>query len=103
MEDKVFVLTENSEEIRKKIKAAGIQVCRCASFEGACWLDYQTNITDMVHGVGFTDEVGAFCGLDTQEKALEAFVSDCMNMVVCKDVDEFINYIKEFENGNKIE
>jgi CobQ-like glutamine amidotransferase family enzyme len=100
MEYKTFVLKDNSEEIRKKIKDAGICVCVCASFEKACWLDYHTSIANGVHGVGYHDDVD---GVTSQEEELARFVSECKNMVVCKDVDEFINSIKDFENGNKIE
>lgn len=96
MEYKTFVLKDNSEEIRKTIEDAGIRVCICASFENACWLDYHTSIANGVHGVGY---YGGETDTNSQEEVLARFVSECKDMVVCKDVDEFIANIKEYENG----
>lgn len=96
MEHKTFVLKENSEEIRERIKDAGIDVCPCANFQGSCWLDYSTRVANGVHVAGYYDGVD---GVTSQEEELARFISECTNMVVCKDIDEFINSIKEFENG----
>ena len=93
MENKCFILKDNSEEIRKKILYAGISVCFCASFAGADWLDFSTAFNDGVHGVGFP-----FDGM-TKEEMLALYKHEVKNTVWCKDVDEFINLIKEFENG----
>lgn len=92
----VLVLKENGEAIRKKITDAGISVCFCASFDGADWLDFSTAVGNGVHGVGYPD-VGM-----TKEETLALYKHEVKNPVWCKDVDEFINLIKEFENG-KIE
>ena len=96
MVDKTFILKNNSEEIRKKITDAGISVCFCASFEDADWLDYSTAVGNGVHGVGYPD-VGM-----TKEETLALYKHEVKNPIWCKNVDEFINLIKEFENG-KIE
>lgn len=90
--DKTFILKENNKEIRKRIVDAGIHVCLCASFKDACWLIYHTSVANGVHGVGSFGE-------DTlsQQEELERFMAEVRNPVICKDVDEFINHIKEFE------
>lgn len=93
MVDKTFILKNNSEEIRKKITDAGISVCFCASFVDADWLDYSTAVGNGVHGVGYPYE-----GM-TKEETLALYKHEVKNPVWCKDVDEFINIIKEFENG----
>ena len=96
MVDKTFILKMNSEEIRKKITDAGIFVCSCASFVDADWLDFHTIVNNGVHGNGYPFE-----GM-TKEETRALFLHEVENPVWCKDVDEFINIIKEFENG-KIE
>ena len=93
MVDKTFILKENSEEIRKKITDAGISVCLCAEFTDAEWLEYYTSIANGVHGNGYPYE-----GM-TKEEPRALFLHEVKNPVWCKDVDEFINIIKEFENG----
>jgi len=94
MDNKTFILKENSEEIRKKISDMGIRVCVCASFKDACWLDYSTRVNNGVHGVGF---YGGEMDTHSQEEELARFLGECKNPVFCKDVDEFIRLIKEFE------
>ena len=96
MEDKTFILKENSEAIRKKIMDAGIHVCHCASFVDADWLDYSIVVANGVHGNGYPYE-----GM-TKEETRAMFLHEVKNPIWCKDVDEFIKLIKEFENG-KIE
>lgn len=93
MENKTFILKQNSEVIRQKIKDAGISVCFCASFAGADWLDFSTTVNNGVHGVGYP-----FDGM-TKEETLALYQHEVKNPVWCKDVDEFINIIKEFKNG----
>lgn len=96
MENKTFILKQNSEVIRQKIKDAGIRVCICASFKDACWLDYSTVVANGVHGVGyFGEEVETH----SVEEELARFLAECKNPIFCKDVDEFIRLIKEFEDG----
>lgn len=96
MIDKTFILKDNSEEIRKKITDAGIYVCPCANFVDADWLDYHTSVANGVHGNGYPFE-----GM-TEEETRALFLHEVKNPVWCKDVDEFIKLIKEFEDG-KIE
>lgn len=93
MVDKTFILKENSEAIRKKITDAGINVCRCASFVDADWLDYSTVVANGVHGNGYPFE-----GM-TKEETRAMFLYEVQNPIWCKDVDEFIKLIKEFEDG----
>ena len=93
MEDKCFILKENSEDIRKKITDAGIDVCHCASFVDADWLDYSTIVDNGVHGNGYPFE-----GM-TKEETRAMFLYEAKNPVFCNDVDEFIRLIKEFEDG----
>ena len=93
MENKCFILKNNSEEIRKKIKDAGIDVCYCASFVDSDWLEYHTSIANGVHGNGSPLE-----GM-TKEETRALFLHEVKNPIWCKDVDEFIKLIKEFEDG----
>lgn len=89
----VLVLKENSEAIRKKITDAGITVCACASFEGARWLDFYPYLETYreVHGIGYGDET---MDGDTD---IAMFLHDNPDACFCKDVDEFINKIKEYK------
>lgn len=87
-----IVLKENSKAIREKIQEAGIDVCVCAEFKDACWLDYHPGITSSVHGVGY---YGEEADTYSQEDALNRFVSESKDLVWCEDVDEFIAKIKE--------
>lgn len=91
MVDKTFILKENSESIRKKITDAGIRVCICASFVDADWLDYSTVVANGVHGNGYPYE-----GM-TKEETRAMFLHEVKNPIWCKDVEEFIRLIKEFE------
>lgn len=93
MIDKTFILKDNSEEIRKKITDAGIYVCPCANFVDADWLDYHTSVANGVHGNGYPYE-----GM-TREETRALFLHEVKNPIWCKDVDEFIKLIKEFEDG----
>ena len=93
MVDKTFILKENSESIRKKITDAGIRVCICASFVDADWLDYSTVVANGVHGNGYPYE-----GM-TKEETRAMFLHEVKNPIWCKDVEEFIRLIKEFEDG----
>lgn len=91
-DDRCFVLKENTEEIRKRIKDAGIHVCVCATFIDACWLDFHTAVANGVHGVGYWGE-----GTNSQEEELARFVAEVKNPVWCSNVEEFIENIKIFE------
>ena len=93
MENKCFILKDNSEEIRKKILDADIDVCLCAKFVDADWLEYHTSIANGVHGNGYPFE-----GM-TKEETRSLFLHEVQNPVFCNDVEEFIRLIKEFEDG----
>lgn len=98
-ERETILLKDNSKAIRKKIFDAGIKVCICASFDKACWLDYHTKLTHTVHGVGYYDGFE----FKTQKEACDRFMAEEMNIRVCKDVDEFIEAIKNCDDGNEDE
>ncbi len=94
--DKCFILKENSEEIRQKIRSAGISVCICAEFVDACWLDYSTRVKNGVHGVGYWSE---YVGVKSQKAALDLFLCELKNPVWCSSVDEFIDEILKWEHN----
>ena len=96
MKKRTFILKDNSEAIREKIKAAGIRVCGCAWFKDACWLHYSTAVANGVHGVGYFDDTD---NVKNTEEELARFLNDVNKAVFCTDVDVFIEEIKEFENG----
>ena len=86
-----IVLKENSEAIRQTIMDAGIDVCSCANFIDADWLDYHPGITLSVHGLGYPYE-----GM-TKEETMAMFLYEHKDddIVWCKDVKEFIETIKK--------
>ena len=84
-----IVLKNNNEAIRKKIADGGIELCQCTMFYGACWLNYNET-TKSVHGLGYPFE-----GM-TQEETLAQFEYECKDPCYCKDVNEFINKIKDY-------
>lgn len=86
-----IILKQNSEAIRNQIADAGIELCLCASFPDSVWLVY--SITRLVHGVGYS------FGDETQEEHLRRFEAEVENHnpVWCKDVDEFIQAIKDYQ------
>lgn len=88
--DKCFILKENSEAIRQKIRDAGISVCFCASSSDADWLDYHTSVANGVHGNGYPYE-----GM-TKEETRALFLHEVKNPVWCDTVDDFINEIKKW-------
>lgn len=91
MEYRTLVLKENSEEIRQKIRDAGIDVCWCASHVDADWLDFCGKIPNGVHGNGY-----AYEGM-TKEQTRELFLYED-KPILCKDVDEFISEIKKSQH-----
>jgi len=96
MKGKDFILKENTEEIREKIKAAGIHVCGCAWFKDACWLWYSPELLRSVHGVRYFAD-------DDKEKNQEeylkkSFLSILQNPIICDNVEEFIARIKQSQN-----
>lgn len=84
-----IVLKENNEAIRQKIRDAGIDVCNCANFIDADWLDYHPGITLSVHGLCYPYE-----GM-TKEQTRAMFLCEEKDIVWCKDVKEFIETIKK--------
>lgn len=94
--DITYILTSNNKRIRAAIEKAGIYVCPCASFENAVWLKYSTVVGNGVHGTGYYDDE---VGTKTVQEELSRFVHECKCPYFCLSVHEFINKIKEFENG----
>lgn len=89
MKYRTLVLKKNSEEIRQKIRDAGIDVCWCASHVDADWLDFCGNIQNGVHGNGY-----AYEGM-TKEQTRAMFLYEDEPILYCKDVDEFIDKIQQ--------
>ena len=93
MKGEILILKENTEEIRDKIKQARIDICKCAEFKNSAWLEFMD--INGVHGLGYSDETD---GNLTVEQVLARFQAEIKNIVYCKDVDEFITKIKDYEN-----
>lgn len=91
-----IVLQDNSWEIRKTISQSGIKLCCCTEFTGAIWLTY-LGVTDMVHGLGYSDEVD---GNRSVEEVIKCFKLENKDVVYCQDVNEFINQIKKQNETN---
>lgn len=89
---KTLILKHNSEDIRNKIKQAGIDVCTCSEYKESVWLDYSG--INSVHGIGYSDET---VGNLSIEQELKRFMAECKEPVFCKNVDEFIIKIKEYK------
>lgn len=89
---KVILLKQNSPDIRKKIREAGIHVCVCAEFVDSEWLDFYPSVGS-VHGKGYPfegmtkEETRSFTEYEWKQHNIE--------VVDCNDVDEFIQKIKE--------
>ena len=92
-----IILQQNSPEIREKIEKAGIKCCICCGFKDAGWLDFHPGITKEVHGVGYYG--GELDFIKSQQEAYDFFLSGCNDPLFCKDVDEFIKTIKQYEQG----
>jgi hypothetical protein len=89
-------IRKNTPELRDKLKELGYDICLCTLFKGAIWLS--TNIeSSSVHGKGFIDDSG-WSGMDTQEKALAAFLHDAKKdgYIDCgEDEEMFLKIAKE--------
>ena len=89
-----LILKNNNEEIRQALKSNNIKVCICAAFENALWLDYNDSVTNLVHGVGYSDET---CPA-TPEQVLECFIKECESPHFCNNIQEFVKEIKKQQN-----
>lgn len=89
-----LVLKENSPKIRATLALYNIECCTCCNFNGAVWLNYKDDITHIVHGKGYTDDLFP----STQQEELDRFVAETKDIYYCKDVNEFIEKIKEQQN-----
>ena len=54
---RIVFITDNSPEIRDKLKLAGFSICICASFKDSVWLKYRPNekYPFDIHGFGYCD------------------------------------------------
>lgn len=94
---KVILLKQNNAAIRDEIRRNNIEICPCSEFVGAKWLDYYPSVGS-VHGVGYRYE-----GMDSETTI--AFVQHewkeyNVEVIECKDVQEFIAKIFESGYGN---
>lgn len=87
-----LVLKDNSPEIREEIKKAGIELCKCAEFENAIWLDFTNH--NGVHGVGYSDETE---GNLSVEQVLKNFTAENQDAVYFTSVYDFIFAIKQIK------
>lgn len=62
-------IRKNTHELREKLEKLGYNICPCALFYDACWLD--TNV-DTVHGIGYSDETYPL----PQEEQLKRFLAE---------------------------
>ena len=55
---KIVFITDNSKEIRNKLKETGFSICTCASFKDSIWLTYHPDykMPFDIHGTGYTDK-----------------------------------------------
>ena len=92
---KVILLKQNSEDIRRQIREAGIDVCICAAFADSIWLDFYPSVGS-VHGIGY-----AYEGMTPEETILfieHEWKKYDTEVVLCMDVEGFIEKIKEYGN-----
>lgn len=81
-------IRKNTLELQTQLKELGYSICPCAMFDGAIWLS--TNIeSSSIHGKGYIDNSG-WSGIDTQDKALSAFLYDATKdgYIDCGDNEE---------------
>ena len=62
-------IRKNTHELREKLEKLGYNICPCALFYDACWLD--TNV-ETVHGIGYSDETYPL----PQEEQLKRFLAE---------------------------
>lgn len=91
-----LILKSNNKDIRQTLRNNNIKVCRCAAFPNSLWLTYDNSVTNLVHGVGYCDET---CPA-TPEQVLKRFIKECESPHFCNNIQEFINEIKQQQNGN---
>lgn len=98
---KIVFITDNSKEIRNKLKESGFTICVCAEFKDSIWLTYHPNckVTFDIHGTGYTDKG------DWEEKysPLERIKIRLKESGYYSEEREFYNTVEEFLNkyGNK--
>jgi hypothetical protein len=74
-------IRKNSEELQKKLSDMGYDICPCANFEDAVWLD-TLPMNGTVHGVGYFDSEIEYTDC-TIEKELKRFISENPEKIDC--------------------
>lgn len=74
-------IRKNSEELQKKLSDMGYDICLCANFEDAAWLD-TLPMNGTVHGVGYFDSEIEYTDW-TIEKELKRFISGNSEKIDC--------------------
>lgn len=98
MKFKNVALTKNSKEIQEQLKSLGFDVCICADFEGAKWL----NTCDgyHIHGLGYMDKE-MFPEWDCPEKMIVNFALFESNWFITDNIDEFVEACNELKQQIK--
>lgn len=93
---KVVFITDNSKEIRNKLKELGFSICICAEFKDSVWLTYHPDckMPFDIHGTGYTDKG------DWEEKysPLERIEMRLKESEYYSKEREFYNTVEEFLN-----
>ena len=98
---KIVFITDNSKEIRNKLKELGFSICVCAEFKDSIWLTYHPDckMPFDIHGTGYTDKG------DWEEKysPLERIKIRLKESEYYSEEREFYNTVEEFlsKYGNK--
>ena len=98
---KIVFITNNSEEIRNKLKESGFSICACAYFPDSIWLKYypDNHSTFNIHGEGYFDD-GDW---DEKYSPLERIQMRLKESYYYSEEREFYNTVEEFlsKYGNK--
>lgn len=98
---KVVFITNNSPEIRKKLKNAGFSICVCAEFEDSIWLVYHPDghFPFDIHGTGYIDKGDP----DEKYPPLERIKMQLKEPKYYSEEREFYETVEEFLNkyGNE--
>lgn len=98
---KIVFITNNSEEIRNKLKESGFSICACAYFPDSIWLKYHpdNHYAFNIHGEGYCND-GDW---DENYSPLERIQMRLKESDYYSEEREFYNTIEEFLNkyGNK--
>lgn len=93
-------IRKNSEELQKKLSDMGYDICPCANFEDAVWLD-TLPMNGTVHGVGYFDAEIEFPDW-TIEKELKRFISENPEKIDCGINEDLFFAIAALRNDSDI-